>query len=212
MPKECLRNSLNFFFLMFSNLPGLILVVFILSQISYNMVYLECAFNYGDLFLPSFKGQIFFLLYLSFILYHLSYLYFRDTSYPLFSVIIGRYLLSCNYFNAFILSTQVPALCLSPIFWALGPLTGGLADHPEWSDPAQASPYLQQDLCPPPLGTSPSSKTSFSAAVASPWAWPGFPLSLSPSFQLPFPIGSVLFHANSDLRKGSGIDHQAPFS
>ena len=42
---------------MFSNLPALILVVLILSQISYNTVYLECAFNYGDLVLPSCKGK-----------------------------------------------------------------------------------------------------------------------------------------------------------
>ena len=42
---------------MFSNLPALILVVLIMSQISYNMVYLECAFNYGDLVLPSCKGS-----------------------------------------------------------------------------------------------------------------------------------------------------------
>ena len=59
-----------FFFLMFSNLPASILVVLILSQISYNMVYLECAFNYGDLVLPSCKGSSPHPLYLSFILCH----------------------------------------------------------------------------------------------------------------------------------------------
>ena len=97
---------------MFSNLPALILVVLILSQISYNTVYLECAFNYGDLVLPSCKGKshprphhIFHLFYAPMLC-----LCFKDTSYPLFIVITRRCLLSCNYFNAFILNTQAPAL------------------------------------------------------------------------------------------------------
>ena len=101
----------QFFFLMFSNLPALILVVLILSQISYNTVYLECAFNYGDLVLPSCKGKS--PPIISFIYSTMLCLCFKDTSYPLFIVITRRCLLSCNYFNAFILSTQAPALCLS---------------------------------------------------------------------------------------------------
>lgn len=68
---------------MFSNLPGWVSVVLILSQISYNMVYLEWSFSYVDSVLPSFKERFFPYYLLNSFSIILLCLYFRDTSYPL---------------------------------------------------------------------------------------------------------------------------------
>lgn len=84
------------------------------------------------------------------------------------------YYLSCIYFNVFILSTQAPALHLSPILWALEPLIGGLADNPQGWDLAQASPLSAAGPLTPAPGNKLSSKTSFPVATASLWGWPGF--------------------------------------
>lgn len=75
---------------MFSNLPGWVLVVLILSQISYNMVYLEWSFSYVDSVLPSFKERFFPYYLLNSFLYHfiVSLLQRYQLSFVLCSIII----------------------------------------------------------------------------------------------------------------------------
>lgn len=171
------------------------------------MACLEHAFDYGDVVLASFKGRLFFFFsIISSILCHL-FLYLGATSYPLFMVIIGRYLLSCNYFNAFILSTQAPALCLSPMLRAPGPLIGGLADRSEWEH--HHISRRTSALCPrEPI-------QALGPAFQRQWPHHGIgQVFLCPSilhFSSSFPH-IVLFHANSDLREESGIDHQVLLS
>lgn len=81
---------------MFINLPGLVLVVLILSQISY----LECSSNDVDSILPSFKESFFLIIFCA------TCVSTSGIPVILCSIVItGRYLLSCNYFNVFILST-----------------------------------------------------------------------------------------------------------
>lgn len=103
MPKKFSELTL----LMFSNLQGLVLGVLLLSQISY----LECSFNDVDSVLSSLKELFFFLL-------NTSLIYFVSTSGTQLSCALllsqEDYLLSCNYCNVFILSTQAPVLCCSP--------------------------------------------------------------------------------------------------
>lgn len=101
---------------MFSNPPGLILAVLILSQVSYNMATWNGLFSYVDSVLLSFKESYYFFFPITYGICFVSLVSLLQ-GYQLSFVLLPslKEILSCNYFNVVILSTQAPALCLSPV-------------------------------------------------------------------------------------------------